>query len=374
MKKLFPGSYPLKDEDFKVLWSEGMFVFDTNMLLNVYRYSEEARKEFLDLLSSPEVAPRIWIPYQVACEYHRNLDEVRYEQVRKCIDIKHQVEKWGQSSRAGDHRTRAEQLSALVNKFVEEADKDYRHPDREALIERIAGLFEGKVGPDWDQERLKKVYKQGEERYKDEIPPGFKDRQQKKGDEKYGDLVIWFQIIEEAKSRKKPVILVTDDVKEDWWLRIDGKTVGPLPALRNELHKEAEVILHMYSGDRFLEQARKMLHHPVREETVKEVRQVRQDQEKQQVSTDEILKKIFGETRGGAPARAALVPQSTPATPAIREAVARQLTNAKDLNLSEGEVAAAILGTLAALGVAVAASPPTRPLRRRRRIGVSSKE
>ncbi|XYH99461.1 PIN domain-containing protein [Sorangium sp. So ce1128] len=291
MKKLFPGSYPLKAEDFKVLWSEGMFVFDTNMLLNVYRYSAKARKEFLNILSSPEVAPRIWIPYQVALEYHRNLDEVRYEQVRKCIDIKQQVEKWGQSSRAGDHKTRAEQLSTLVNQFVEEADKDYRHPDREALIERIAELFEGKVGPEWDQERLKKLYKQGEDRYKDEIPPGFKDRQQKKGDDKYGDLVIWFQIIEEAKQRKKPVIFVIDDRKEDWWLDIGGKTVGPLPALRNEIDREASVLFHMYSGDVFVKRAGEMLNLQVQDETVNEVKRVRQEQEKRHAAWSEYTQK-----------------------------------------------------------------------------------
>ena len=100
MRSLFPGSYPHKKEDFDRMWAEGMFVFDTNMLLNFYRYSEGTRKEFLDLVSSPEVAPRIWIPYQVAVEYHRNLDEVRHEQVAACLKIKTTIEAWSKSLRA----------------------------------------------------------------------------------------------------------------------------------------------------------------------------------------------------------------------------------------------------------------------------------
>ena len=33
----------------------------------------------------------------------------------------------------------------------------------------------------------------------------------------YGDLILWFQIIDYAKEKKCPIIFVTNDVKEDWW-------------------------------------------------------------------------------------------------------------------------------------------------------------
>jgi len=53
LKNLFPGHYKPSEEEFQKLWDKCIFVFDTNILLNVYRYSEKTRDrlfEILDLL------------------------------------------------------------------------------------------------------------------------------------------------------------------------------------------------------------------------------------------------------------------------------------------------------------------------------------
>jgi len=34
---------------------------------------------------------------------------------------------------------------------------------------------------------------------------------------KFGDLIIWKEMIEKAKAEKRPIIFVTDDGKSDWW-------------------------------------------------------------------------------------------------------------------------------------------------------------
>lgn len=46
------------------LWANAIFVFDTNVLLNLYRYSAKTRNSLLDAVES--FKDRIWIPYQVA--------------------------------------------------------------------------------------------------------------------------------------------------------------------------------------------------------------------------------------------------------------------------------------------------------------------
>lgn len=58
-----------------------------------------------------------------------------------------------------------------------------------------------------------------------------------------------------AEETKLPLIFVTDDVKEDWWLRISGKTVGPLPVLRQEIHDIAQQGFQMYQVDQFMKYA-----------------------------------------------------------------------------------------------------------------------
>ena len=50
---------------------------------------------------------------------------------------------------------------------------------------------------------------------------------------------------EKAKVTKKPIIFISGDVKEDWWLEKDGKRIMPLPQLKKEIYDEAEVDYHI---------------------------------------------------------------------------------------------------------------------------------
>ncbi|MDZ7705323.1 MAG: PIN-like domain-containing protein [Trueperaceae bacterium] len=54
MKKRFWEYFAETDEDFKELWESAIFVLDTNVLLNFYSYSEEAKEAFLELLRKME--------------------------------------------------------------------------------------------------------------------------------------------------------------------------------------------------------------------------------------------------------------------------------------------------------------------------------
>lgn len=46
------------------LWKKAVFVFDTNVFLNLYRYSKKTRDALLFAMT--ELKERIWMPYQVA--------------------------------------------------------------------------------------------------------------------------------------------------------------------------------------------------------------------------------------------------------------------------------------------------------------------
>jgi PIN like domain len=54
---------------------------------------------------------------------------------------------------------------------------------------------------------------------------------------KFGDLVMWNQLLDHAEQEGLPVILVTDENKEDWVRRIEGNTRGPRPGLIEELRE-----------------------------------------------------------------------------------------------------------------------------------------
>ena len=63
---------------------------------------------------------------------------------------------------------------------------------------------------------------------------------------KYGDFIIWKQLIEHAIDTKKNVIFVTDDEKEDWWEEFNGKTIGPRPELSKEFREKTSKLFLMY--------------------------------------------------------------------------------------------------------------------------------
>lgn len=69
--------------------------------------------------------------------------------------------------------------------------------------------------PKFSDEELIKIYKEGETRYKNKIPPGYEDK--KPTNDKYGDLIIWKEIMKYSSEKQKNIIFVTNDKKNDWF-------------------------------------------------------------------------------------------------------------------------------------------------------------
>jgi hypothetical protein len=133
-----------------------------------------------------------------------------------------------------------------------------KHPNytkKDVIEEKLAKLFDGKVGAPYSQDLLQTVFQKAAQRYVDRIPPGYKDGQQKEGHRRFGDVVLWFQLLDIAKERKRPVIFVTADSKEDWWTK-EGR---PRPELIHEMFLDAQVMFHMYKPAQFVIYAGKFL-------------------------------------------------------------------------------------------------------------------
>lgn len=126
-----------------------------------------------------------------------------------------------------------------------------------SVKDELCELLNTKVGEGFDLEDLQNIYIDGEERIKTQIPPGYMDNN-KQGKEKYGDLVVWKEIIRKAKDESKSVLFVTDDTKEDWFMQFRGKTYGPHPLLLKEFQKETGQQMYIYTLDRFLENSEKL--------------------------------------------------------------------------------------------------------------------
>lgn len=283
VKNLFKSFYQPTEKEFNELWEKCIFVFDTNTLLNLYRYPEKTRELFLNILQ--KIEGRIWIPYQVAFEYHKNLNDELYKQdtgynsfqelINNSItDLIGKIE--NKSKEIRHSNITIEKIISIMNEAKEFATKELdsqkgEHPDLEKLKENLDSIIGDEVGRPYNQEELDQIYIAGEERYANQIPPGFKDVSDKKGKtsfyngitykDEYGDLVYWLQIIEKAKEQSiSAVILISDDSKEDWIYKVKGQKKGIHPELMNEFRRETNSKpFYLYNSEQFIKHAQNHL-------------------------------------------------------------------------------------------------------------------
>ena len=300
MFRLFRGYYRPSPDEFAKMWREGNFVFDTNVLLNTYRYTPNTRDDLFGVWE--KLRNRIWLPHQVILEYFENRELVISQQYSLHIEIEKSLDKALEGVlnkyKKGHPFADIEAIKKIFEKTKEEIKdilqkaqaNSHNLQEHDILLERITQLFDDKIGEPYSDDRLADVHNKLDARYQRNIPPGYKDAKKenlKLNDEelnidRYGDGVIWFQIIEYAKLQKKPIIFITDDIKEDWWRRERGKTLGPRPELVKEIYDEASVPFYMYTADNFIKRAQEFLDVQVQLATIEEVRELRQQDEAMQ--------------------------------------------------------------------------------------------
>jgi len=277
VKELFRGYYKLTEEEIDKAWSTGFISLDTNVLCNLYRYSEETRVELLKAIGS--YSGQLWLPYHVASEFHRNRPDVIGEQI-KTYDATIAGMKKMEDDIVKNLKT--PHLSPeVVGKFKDVIDaciKDLTEKkefylgllQHDTILAEISDLFDEKVGDSFTAEDLSTLEKDGEQRYKKEIPPGYKDAN--KNENKFGDLIIWKQLITKSNKDNLPFIFIMDDLKDDWWLRVQGKTISPRPELLQELYGETKQVFHLYDSHRFLQFAAKTT--KVKQAAIDEVKEI----------------------------------------------------------------------------------------------------
>lgn len=313
MRKLFPRHYRPSEDEFKFLWTNGSFVFDTNVLLNLYSYPDAAREAFLAVLN--KVRSRSWIPYQVALEFHRNRfnriknanepllmlrDRIRAtseELERDIAKIEFEKRNTGVDN-LQDRLSAVRQANSLLAEALDGAcDRLPKIGLDDPIGAIVAEIFLGRVGePPANQEALDALTQDGSDRYEKKIPPGFKDAKDKKElrycdrgmtyQAMFGDLILWRQTIAHVRAAElQDVIFITGDGKDDWWQSIDKKILGPSPELVAEFLKESGAKrFWMYPADQFLKYAESYLE--VKDVTPETIAQVKETSEHQQQQND----------------------------------------------------------------------------------------
>ncbi len=309
MRNLFPGHFKESDKDIKEAWRKSLFVFDTNILLNFYRYSDTTRNEFFRILKN--IKDRAWLPHRAAEEYLNNRltvignQEVAYDEAKSLIDkLENKLENSRQHPFISDNTMKI--VKGVFKELCQELDDNKSfHTERiknDDIKNSIVDIFDNRVGLPYDKETLENLIIEGEERYAQKIPPGFKDESKSSSNDslsercrKYGDFIIWNQIIDKAIETNKDIILVTDDKKEDWWKSFKGETIGPRPELVKEFKDKTAQSFYMYQAEWFLKLSRDNLGEHVKESIFEEIREVRRlnKLENKKIEENEKLNKIY---------------------------------------------------------------------------------
>ncbi|MGI5238749.1 PIN-like domain-containing protein [Dactylosporangium sp. CA-139066] len=287
-----------------------LVVLDANALLHLYRVTPTARDQILVVLD--ELRQRLWIPHQAALEFHRNRIEVVSSRTSQLRELKQALREaprkaiaelrrvtarleglrltymsqreWSSERHGLDEPALAARLAGVVDGALAElAELESEHDLRlggiqagDQVLDRLEGITRGRIGKPYDSSALRALVEEAVNfRFPSLMPPGYKDLQNKPTAYRAaGDYILWRQVLDRAaETAVKSVVLVTNDVKEDWWtLDKNGAALHVRPELRQEMAEVAKAELALLTLSSFLEAASAVLPGKVSSETVSEVR------------------------------------------------------------------------------------------------------
>lgn len=284
MRNKFKWNVYPSEQEFAALWKESIFTFDANTLLDLYRVSKETRNDILNIMSKLKSENRIWLSNQAAHEYLKNRDEVienNHNPHQKALNI---LDAWKDEThptirlknKLGPIRSLNETIDDFITNGLEDfetaldqyytkiKDTIVKHREdhenistqKDLILERLFEIFDDCTGDPYNDEYLNNHINKWNVRLEAKIPPGVTDYESK-DDNKYGDLIIWNQVIDMSNTQNKPVIFVTSEKKPDWWSKDNKSQIkGPRVELRKEFHEEcSERMLWIYHRSRFIEEA-----------------------------------------------------------------------------------------------------------------------
>lgn len=302
------------NSDLADFFKNGIVIFDSSALLDLYNYPVYTRQPLFEEVFS-KIKGRLWIPSHVEFEYLKNREKV----IKKPINVyENLIKKYSKNKEGGyvnqigkelkdikeqsrknisgniqalkevtknadkhphiDHK-KIRSFDRILNNFdrkIEELEKDYdsfcaeiniaiksqidnvnESISNDDVLKYISKNFE--VGESYDFERLIDLCKIGQTRYSLQIPPGYDD-DEKTGMQKYGDYILWAQVIDFASSNNFKIVLVTNDSKSDWW-EYEGKRniEKPRIELLKEFSDKTNQEIYITNSNRFYREAKKYL-------------------------------------------------------------------------------------------------------------------
>ncbi|MEV0602202.1 PIN-like domain-containing protein [Streptomyces sp. NPDC050315] len=284
--------------DYERVFETGMVVLDTNVLLNLYRSNERTRGDTFAVLG--KLRDRLWVPHQVLTEFWRDRDlpSVRNHHRMKARDacaaldkafrsVTDALDRWQKDVHFHTDESVTQSIDtkrAILANTLEDLRRIIQEQARNDALDgtatthtdpvliQLGHLLQGRVGEPYSQADLANLVEDAQRRAEQEIPPGYADFKSKPPERAAGDYVLWTQILEEAERRHCDALLVTGDVKEDWWVPRDGEVPArPRKELKVEFRQRVGAEIFMLTPSQLLTQADEIFSLKVDERSVSDL-------------------------------------------------------------------------------------------------------
>lgn len=272
MKDSFPGYYPLSNDQMKAFLSDAIIVFDVNALLDLFRIEENQAKTVLKVLKDDKISKRLWIPYDVAWLYHKQMNTEIMNQInnvnsalsylKSCKDIISNSKSY--PFLPTDKKTRLEALVLELNEFCSSQKEVLINQLKTSTVKADLGmLFHDKIGISYTEAELENIYKEGDQRFSKLVPPGYMPCEISDSRIKYHDLIIWKQILAYAGTKHKDIILVSGKIKIDWYYVVKDEEVVPRQEMINEFMSKTGKRYYSFSLSKFMKKCHEDLDIPI---------------------------------------------------------------------------------------------------------------
>jgi hypothetical protein len=221
------------------IFETGIVIPDASVLLRLYESAPDERNDILAAFG--DYRSRIWIPHRTQTEVLRRRSIVRTKNRVATIHVAKVIPELLDKAVRGLEKRRdivsaynpAKLLEETLEHFQREiiaqfecsirAEESASFAAVDAFLDAV--LSEPNVGAPLSSDELERVLRTGQNRFDNNIPPGFEDRGKLRNrslEDACGDLIFWEEILRFAATRQRGVFVVTAEEKADWWDRSSG--------------------------------------------------------------------------------------------------------------------------------------------------------
>ena len=241
MEQSFSGYYKDKNLVEVLKTNDVIIVLDPLVLCNLYGFHDDTWKPILSMLADKKEL--LWLPYKMACTYHRGIGKTLERKIQLLIGLKQKLRDTAESlaglpfssSRGQSFRDISKVISKELTREIITIKQ--RGKKDTAIRTEIANLFKGRVGTsanDLDPQSFRVLtYNEITEADglsgKDSTMSANDDESTEKVENSNSNDIILHTLIDLSKEKEKNILYVISEPSPYWMVFIGKTFYGPNP-------------------------------------------------------------------------------------------------------------------------------------------------